>query len=107
MHAVWDFFPDHLCAEKLILCIFHMQVVSSYAQVAAELPEAKIALPSCLLPIGKREAVDTDDIARKLNSGELSAEGEDDTAAAGIARGPTSLLHARPRCENGPVTVTI
>ncbi len=87
-------------------------MVSSYAQVPAGLPEA-IALPSSCsvpLPIGKRAADDPEDIVRRLNSGELSPEGEDDTAAAGIPSGPQGRI-ARPpapfRCEDGPKSVII
>ena len=80
-------------------------MVSSYAQVPAGLPEA-IALPSSCsvpLPIGKRAADDPEDIVRRLNSGELSPEGEDDTATLS---GPQRF--APPfRCEDGPKSVII
>ncbi|XP_064396686.1 balbiani ring protein 3-like [Halichondria panicea] len=89
-----------LIQATFLLCL---AVVSSYAQVPAGLPEA-IALPSSCsvpLPIGKRAADDPEDIVRRLNSGELSPEGEDDTATLS---GPQRF--APPfRCEDGPKSI--
>ena len=85
-------------------------MVSSYAQVTDGVPgRGGVAFPSSCsvpLPIGKREADDPEDIVRRLNSGELSAEGEDDAAPSGrkslVARPPAPF-----RCEDGPKSVII
>ncbi len=70
-------------------------------------PVRAIAPPSSCPHLAKGDEVDTDDIVRRLNNGELSP-GDNSTDAESAVRGKKAIVAPVPifRCENGPKRVS-